>query len=403
MADRRQTAQRTERTYRHRSKRPVRISPHPVTPHDRDAAKANLQSRVIIAHDYLTQRGGAERVVLAMARAFPGSPIVTSLYEPASTFPEFGSQQVVTSTLQHVGLLRRYHRLGLPFYAPVFSNMHVEADLVLCSTSGWAHGISATGSRLLYVHNTARWLYQTDDYLRTHPPALRSIERMLGAPLRRWDQAHGSSAKLVLANSQTVRARLAQDWGVEAEVLYPPHAADPSAVQEPMPGLEPGYLLAVSRLVPHKRVDVLTAAMESLPKERLVVVGNGSQARELRQAAPPNCLFLGGISDTQLGWLYANSAAFVSAAFEDLGLAALEAMAFGTPVAVLRAGGFLETVVESETGVFFDHPEPREVVGAVRQLRAESLEHECIAKHAQRFDEASFTRQLRYFAQMTIA
>ena len=58
---------------------------------------AHRPARVVIAHDYLTERGGAERVVLAMARAFPGSSIVTSLYEPDLTFPDFNACQVVTS------------------------------------------------------------------------------------------------------------------------------------------------------------------------------------------------------------------------------------------------------------------------------------------------------------------
>ena len=44
---------------------------------------------VALVHDYLTQRGGAERVVLALTRAFPDAPLFTSLYDPAGTFPEF--------------------------------------------------------------------------------------------------------------------------------------------------------------------------------------------------------------------------------------------------------------------------------------------------------------------------
>ncbi|MGP8008173.1 MAG: glycosyltransferase [Acidimicrobiales bacterium] len=358
---------------------------------------------MVIVHDYLTQRGGAERVVLAMARSFPGAPIVTSLYEPDATFPEFGAVQVDTSRLQGVALLRRSHRLALPLYAPVFSAMQVEADLVVCSTSGWAHGVSGTGRRLLYVHNAARWLYQTDDYLARQPRVVRSAAHALGAPLRRWDRAHGRSADLVLANSETVRQRLARHWGVDAQVLYPPHGADIGAGREPVPGLEPGYLLAVSRLVPHKRVDVLTAAMEQLPDLQLVVVGSGPQAAALRQAAPANCVFLERVPDSRLRWLYANAAALLSASHEDLGLTPLEAMAFGRPVAVLRAGGFLETVLDGETGVFFDRPEPADVVGAVRRLLAHSFDGERIAAHARRFDEASFARQLRHFAAEALA
>jgi glycosyltransferase involved in cell wall biosynthesis len=143
--------------------------------------------------------------------------------------------------------------------------------------------------------------------------------------------------------------------------------------------------------------------MEQLPKQRLVIVGSGPEAMALRLAAPTNCIFLESVPDVHLRWLYANSAALLSAAYEDLGLAPLEAMAFGRPVAVLRAGGFLETVVEGETGVFFDHPEPADVVDAVRLLLSQSFNQERIAAHAQQFDGASFARQLRQFVEETLA
>jgi hypothetical protein len=69
---------------------------------------------VAIVHDYLTQCGGAERVVLAMARAFPGAPIYTSLYVPAATFPEFADHDVRPLWTNRLAALRRDHRRGLP-------------------------------------------------------------------------------------------------------------------------------------------------------------------------------------------------------------------------------------------------------------------------------------------------
>lgn len=361
------------------------------------------RARIVIAHDYLTQRGGAERVVLAMSRTFPEAAIFTALYQSDRTFPELASKQVVTSVLQRSRLLRNHHRLGLPLYAPVFSSTTLDADLVLCSTSGWAHGVRATGRRLLYVHNTARWLYQTDDYLRSKPAQARRIAEMLGKPLRRWDRAHGAPADVVLANSEAVRIRLARHWQVDAKVLYPPHAADPGARRTPLDGIEPGFLLSVGRLVDHKRLDVLLAALQRRPDLRLVVVGEGPRSERLRTGAPVNCRFVGRLSEPELAWCYASAVAFVSVSHEDLGLAAIEAMAFGRPVAVVRSGGFLETVVEGETGIFFDRAEPDAVARAVDQLLSTRWDPQGIAAHAARFDEASFARQLRSIAEELMA
>ena len=122
--------------------------------------------RVALAHDYLTQRGGAERVVVAMHEAFPDAPLYTSLYEPAATFPEFGTADVRTTGLQRVAVLRRRHRLALPLLARAFSRMQItDAATVLCSSSGWAHGVRTDARKVVYCHAPARWLYQPTRYL----------------------------------------------------------------------------------------------------------------------------------------------------------------------------------------------------------------------------------------------
>ena len=73
---------------------------------------------VALVHDYLTQRGGAERVVLALHRAFPDAPIFTSLYDRDGTFPEFAQLEIKTSLLNRVAALRKNHRAALPLLAP---------------------------------------------------------------------------------------------------------------------------------------------------------------------------------------------------------------------------------------------------------------------------------------------
>src|SRR5215218_5358347 len=97
--------------------------------------------RVAIAHDYLTQRGGAERVVLAMAKAFPSAPVYTSLYNPATTFANFRELDIRPMWLNRFPPLRTRHRLALPLLAPAFGHELVDAEVVVCSSSGWAHGI----------------------------------------------------------------------------------------------------------------------------------------------------------------------------------------------------------------------------------------------------------------------
>src|SRR5438132_14362482 len=85
---------------------------------------------VAIVHDYLTQRGGAERVVASMTRAFPDAPLYTSLYAPRDAFSGFQRVDIRTSMLNRVPMLRRHHRLALPLLATTFSRFRVEAEVV---------------------------------------------------------------------------------------------------------------------------------------------------------------------------------------------------------------------------------------------------------------------------------
>ena len=79
-------------------------------------------------------------------------------------------------------------------------------------------------------------------------------------------------------------------------------------------------------------------------------------------------MLLGTVSDAQLRWLYASATGLLAASFEDFGLTPLEAAAFGTPTAALRWGGYLDTIIEGETGLFFDRPETASIRQAVQEL-----------------------------------
>ena len=351
--------------------------------------------RVAIVHDYLTQRGGAERVVLSMLRAFPEAPLYTSLYDPDGTFPGFRDADVRPLPLDRLAPLRRRHRLAFPLLAPAFSRLRVPGDVALCSSSGWAHGARAEGRKVVYCHAPARWLYQPERYLRGRRGAGSAALALLRRRLLEWDRRAAASADRYLANSTEVARRIRSLYGVEAEVLPPPPALDPTGPARAVEGLEPGFVLCVSRLLPYKNVDAVVGAFERLPDERLVVVGSGPEGRRLAVEAPASVRFLSSVADDELRWLYGACAAHVTASYEDFGLTPLEAASFGRPSAVLRFGGFLDTVVEGETGVFFEAPEPEPIRAALVELRGRAWDEEALRRHAERFSEARFVERLR--------
>jgi glycosyltransferase involved in cell wall biosynthesis len=357
--------------------------------------------RVAIVHDYLTQRGGAERVVLALAAAFPGAAVYTSFYAPDMTFPEFADLEVRTMALNRVAVLRDHHRLALPVLAPAFSRLHVNADVVICSSTGWAHGTHVTGRCVVYCHSPARWLWAKDQYL---PPG-SSITKLaamavLERPLRNWDVRAAQRADRYLVNSTLIQDRVKHAYGIDSEVVPPPFTLAVDGPQRaprlPANGaqLQPGFFLCVSRLLSYKNVRQVVEAFAMLPDRRLVVVGAGPDEAEVRAVAGANTFFTGTVGDEELAWLYTNAAGLIAAAYEDFGITPLEAAAFGVPVAALRWGGYLDTLRDGETGVFFERPDASSIRDAVVRLLDRSWDRASLVAHAAAFSEDRFAQRM---------
>ncbi|MBD8078969.1 glycosyltransferase [Cellulosimicrobium arenosum] len=361
---------------------------------------------VALAHDYATQRGGAERVALLLADAFPGSPMYTTLYDRDGTFPEFAALDLRTSSLDRVGALRRHHRIALPALAPAIDRQRVVgADVLVASSTGWAHGYRGAAKTVVYCHAPARWLYQRDRYLGPDEGGLahRARRRAVGAALGllapglcRWDAAAAGRADVYLANSTVTQRAIRAAYGIDAEILPPPPALLPAGEERAVPGVEPGFLLCVARLLPYKNVDVVIEAAQATGRT-LVVVGDGPDRGRLGALAARSgsVHLLGRVDDPTLRWVYRNASALVAASYEDYGLSPLEAGAFGRPSVVLRDGGYLDTVADGVNGVFFDAPEAGLVAAAVEAAAARPWDDGTVVAHAATFGRDRFVTRLR--------
>jgi glycosyltransferase involved in cell wall biosynthesis len=312
---------------------------------------------------------------------------------------------VITSPLSRVPALRRDHRLALPFLAPASSAMRIDAGVTIASSSGWAHGFRTIGKMLVYCHNPARWLYQTDEYLGdsgARSPRGLALAAMRPA-LRRWDRRAAAGADRYLANSSAVRDRVAAAYGIQAEVLPPPPGLDTSGPQEQHADLadwaDRPFWLVVSRLMPYKNVDMALEAFRGRPQDRLVIVGAGPDRERLLAAAPENIRIVSCVSDAELRWIYARAAGLVAASFEDFGLTPLEANAWGVPVVALRAGGYLDTVVDGHNGLFFDEPTASAISAAVERAAARDWPADVLRTHAEGFGEERFADRIREEAE----
>jgi hypothetical protein len=127
-------------------------------------------------------------LVLNMSEAFPDAAIYTMLYYPEATFPEFKDLDVRVPAVNKVRPLRKHHRAALPILPIIARSVFVDADVVLTSSSGWAHGFRTHGRKLVYCHSPARWLYQSEKYLGDNGNAVARLglraRSLLNAELR---------------------------------------------------------------------------------------------------------------------------------------------------------------------------------------------------------------------------
>jgi glycosyltransferase involved in cell wall biosynthesis len=338
-------------------------------------------------HDYLNQTGGAERVVLAMSGIWPDAPVYTSLYRAGSTFPDFGAVDVRTSALGWLPIDGGFRNL-FPLYPVAFRAFGpLEYDIVISSSSGWAHSVrtASWSFHAVYCHAPARWLYGGEHLV----DARRRVLWPFVSALREWDRGAAQRAQLYIANSQEVRRRIHAQYRVDAPVVYPPVDVHRFVPQE-----RGERLLVVSRLLPYKRVDAIVDAA-TRGGIGLDVVGTGPCLADLQRRAGQTVKFHGRLQDDDVRGLMQTCRALCVPGKEDFGITSVEANAAGKPVVALAAGGALETLEDGVTGSFFSRHEPTEVLDAIRRCDRIETPPDRISASARRFSRHTFEVRLR--------
>lgn len=372
--------------------------------------------KIALVHELLTMRGGAENVLRILADMFPDAPIYTLLYDEKKLGDWFPKKRIHTSSLQsslttHYSLLTNHsinHHLYLKkFPSAVEAWDFSEFDLVISTSSAFAHGIITNGQpkHLSIINSPARYLWdRTHDVLAsagTGPLGWLKRKYLEHAfhTLRIWDSEAADRPDKLLAASKTVQRRIELYWRRQSEVVYPPiddfwFSSSPSPLGGGVRGGGGEDFLIVSSLVRYKRIDLAIAACNTL-KRTLVIVGEGPDKKRLEKLAGPTISFHGHASREELRSLYADARAVLFPGDEDFGLVPLEAMACGTPVVAYRSGGALETIIEGETGEFFDEPTAESLQKSMQKLELKKYSTDTLVAQAKKFSRVAFEAKIR--------
>jgi len=340
--------------------------------------------RIAIVSDPLVQRGGAERVVQALADAFPDAPIYALLYSP-HTGPANLAPRVRTSWLARLPQATRRHRAFFPFYRSAIESFDVsDFDVIISSHHTVAKGVLTRADQVhvCYCHTPMRALWERPvQELATLPTPLRPAVAALFSHMRVWDAVSAARVQQFLANSTTTQRRIATYYRRESELVFPPIDTDHFT-----PGGDVGdYYLVASRPVPYKRIDIAIEATAKLGR-RLKIVGG----RHTLRSVPSNVELLGHVSDDALRDLMRGAQALLFPQYEDFGMTPLEVNACGRPVIAYGAGGALDTVIDGETGTLAGEQSVPSFVGAIQRFELVSFKPELARSHALNFSRRRF-------------
>lgn len=350
--------------------------------------------RVALVHDFLLDVRGAERVFAVMCDLFPEADVYTAVYDPKGTEGRFAHRRVRTSFLQRVRPTVRTFRALLPLYPLAMESLDLRGyDLVLSSSSAWAHGVLVDehAIHVCYCHNPFRYAWNArDETLKTRNPVVSGALRMVFKRWRQWDWIAAQRVDRYIANSETTRKRIARYFSRESTVLFPPVECGRFDPTQPA-GEE---YVVLSELMPHKRIDVAVRAFTQLGLP-LTVIGKGPDLKRLRRLAGPTVRFTGRVGDAEVARILQRSRALVVTATEEFGIAAVEAQAAGRPVIALRDGGLRETILEGVTGTFYESSDPDELARVVEAFDTTEIDPAACRESAMRFDCSRFEEGLR--------
>lgn len=355
--------------------------------------------RIAFTADWLTTNGGAEQVLSEFRALYPQAPFFTTVTRPGAVRALEGAD-VRVSNLQRWYKVLRNHQLLLSKMPAAIESLDVRGyDVILSSSHAVGKGIVPESGTLhiCYCHTPMRYAWEMEEeYLRDFkiPRLLQPFIKRRLERLRQWDLTTAQRTDLFIANSETSAERIKRIYGRDSIVIPPP--VKNKFLETPLRTATPTqpYFLAVGRMVPYKRFDLLIEAANEL-KLPLKIVGKGQDEKRLKKIAGPTVEFLGFVSDDELQSLYANAEALLFPQYEDAGIVQLEAQASGTPVIAYDAGGAKTLTKEGVTSILFPEQTKESLVRALEQFKTKTWDRTVIREFARGFSQDVFRSKIQ--------
>jgi glycosyltransferase involved in cell wall biosynthesis len=346
-----------------------------------------------LIHYWLVNNRGGEKVLTELASLFPDNDLFTHVYDPEKVPQEINRLNVRTTFINRLPFATKLYQSYLPLMPLALQTLNLNGyDLIISTESGPAKGIRKPKGivHICCCFTPMRYLWDmSDDYYENASLLKKAGMKLLLPALRKWDIWSATQVDYFIAISEFVADRIFRVYGRKSTVIYPPVNTERFSAIERNPQ---DFYLFFGQLTAYKRADLAIEAFSRTGK-KLVVAGAGNELGRLKTTAGKNVEFLGRVSDEQLDELYSTCRALIFPGIEDFGMVPVEAQAAGAPVIAFRAGGALETIMENETGIFFDEQSADSLIEAVNRFEKMQFDPLICRQQAKKFSPDNFRIQ----------
>lgn len=350
--------------------------------------------KVAIVHDWLTVNGGAERVLRAIIELYPDADIYSLVDFLSDKDRETILMGKVSNTtfLQKIPFGKKTFRLFLPLFPRAIESLDLSGyDLVISSSYAMSKGVKTTYDQLHISYLQARNMKYIWDESDIYFSGLKSPFKLFFPYLKKFDIKSAQRADFLITNSRFVQEWTKGKYGRDSIVIHPPVDVGAYSLCEK----KEDYYIFVSRLVAYKRIDILIDAFKKMPDKKLIIIGDGSEYKNLLKQKSSNIEFKGFMNMMEIKPLLQRAKAFVFTSKEDFGIAPIEALSCGTPVIAYGKGGVRDSVIDGENGLFFYEQTSQSIIDAVKKFETLSFNSKTISNYAKIFSKERFSRQLK--------
>ena len=358
--------------------------------------------KVAIVCDWLTNVGGAEKVLLEIHRLFPKAPIYTSKYSKRG-INWFSDADVRTGWLQIFPVFLR--RILGPLRVKWFSKLDLtEYDLVISVTGAEAKCVSRLkpgAKHISYCHAPTQYYWQLYDTYIKNPgfgifnPIVRFFFKSMVKPLRKADFEAAARVDEFITISEYTKELIAKYYKREATVIHPPVEVGAFKYKDAEVG---NYYIVTSRQVNWKRLDLAVKACLKLKRE-LIVIGEGPEHRKLVKMASNSefVKFLPLAGREELALYLRNARGYIFPSMEPFGIAPVEALSVGCPVVAFGKGGALDYISDGKNGILFEKQTIDSLAVAILEFEKKKFNRELVAESAREFSVQRFDREMKEF------